>query len=208
MYGLFNIVLAVGSAAGALLAGAAARPRPRVIVIAALAFGIAQAAAAIAPDLVLFLTLLIALGFVNLAFQAMANAYVQLAAEPEMRGRVMGLYMLVFIGGTPIGAPLVGVLTSHFGARAGMLACGAVPAVAALVIAALMLRRRLRRSPAASPGSAAESGSASLHRAGVPGSPPPARRPRRASRPRPRPAALAGRSPSRRRGGGSHVDRV
>jgi MFS family permease len=141
-YGLFNIVLAVGSAAGALLAGAAARPSPRFIVISALAFGIAQAAASIAPDMAVFLSLLVVMGFVNLAFQAMANAFVQLAAEPEMRGRVMGLYMLVFIGGTPIGAPLVGVLTSDFGARAGMLACGVVPAAAAVVVMAAAIARR------------------------------------------------------------------
>ncbi|MGH3169745.1 MAG: MFS transporter, partial [Trebonia sp.] len=83
-YGLFNIVLAVGSAAGALLAGAAALPRPRVIVISAFAFGVAQAAAAIAPDMAVFLTLLVAMGFVNLAFQAMANASVQLATDPAL----------------------------------------------------------------------------------------------------------------------------
>jgi MFS family permease len=140
-YGLFNIVLAVGSAAGALLAGAVARQRPRVIAIAALAFGLLEASAAIAPDMGVFLALLVGMGFVNLALQAMANAFVQLAAEPEMRGRVMGLYLLVFIGGTPIGAPAIGILTSHFGARAGMLACGVIPAVAALVMAAAMARR-------------------------------------------------------------------
>jgi MFS family permease len=150
-YGLFNIVLAVGSLAGALLAGAAARPRPRAIALSALAFGLAQAVAAIAPDMAVFLTLLIVMGFVNLAFQAMANAYVQLAADPEMRGRVMGLYMLVFIGGTPIGAPLVGMLTSHFGARAGMLACGAVPAAAAVVMAVVTARRKAAAVPGRAP---------------------------------------------------------
>ncbi len=115
-YGLFNIALAVGSASGALFAGAAAHPRPRVIVLAAAAFGLLQAAAAFAPDMAAFLVLLGALGLVNLAFQAMANASVQLATDSRLRGRVMGLYMLAFIGGTPIGAPLVGSVTSRFGA--------------------------------------------------------------------------------------------
>src|SRR6201996_2903192 len=69
-YGLFNIVLAIGSAAGALLAGAAARPRIRVIVGSAAVFGILQLGAAIAPDLASFLVPLAAMGFVNLAFQA------------------------------------------------------------------------------------------------------------------------------------------
>jgi len=75
------------------------------------------------------------MGFANLVFQSMANASVQLAVDPELRGRVMGLYMLAFIGGTPIGAPVIGVLTNHFGARAGMAICGVVPLLAALVMA-------------------------------------------------------------------------
>ena len=149
-YGLFNIVLGLGSAAGAVLAGAGTRPRTRAIVITAAAFGLLQAIAALAPDLGLFLTLLIAMGFVNLICQAMANAAVQLAVDPELRGRVMGLYMLVFIGGTPIGAPAIGAITSHFGARAGMLVCGVLPALAAVVVAAAVARgnrRRKRREP-------------------------------------------------------------
>jgi MFS family permease len=132
-YGLFNIVLAIGSASGALLAGAAAHPRHRVLVLSAAAFGLAEAVAAIAPDMAVFLALLVAMGFINLAFQSMANASVQLAVDPEMRGRVMGLYMLAFIGGTPFGAPLIGALTNHFGARAGMAVCGAIPALAAVL---------------------------------------------------------------------------
>ena len=147
MYGLFNVVLAIGSAAGALLAGACARPRPRVLVASAAAFGLLQVAAAIAPDLALFLPLLAGMGLVNLAFQAMANASVQLAVDPDLRGRVMGLYMLVFIGGTPIGAPIIGALTSQFGARAGMAVCGAVPALAAVVAAVVAARRAGVRRP-------------------------------------------------------------
>jgi MFS family permease len=140
MYGLFNIALALGSAAGALFAGAAARPRARLIVLSAAAFGLLQTAAAFAPDLAVFLVLLGAMGLVNLVFQSMANASVQLAVDPELRGRVMGLYMLAFIGGTPLGAPLIGVLTSHFGARAGMTVCGVVPVLAAVVVAAARTR--------------------------------------------------------------------
>lgn len=147
-YGLFNIVLAVGSAAGALLAGAGAHPRPRVLAASAAAFGLLQTAAAIAPSLAVFLPLLAAMGFVNLVFQAMANAYVQLAVDPELRGRVMGLYMLVFIGGTPIGAPVIGALTNQFGARAGMAICGVVPALAAVVMAAATARQRPSASEA------------------------------------------------------------
>jgi MFS family permease len=141
-YGLFNIVLGLGSAAGAVLAGAGARPRARAIVASAALFGILQAVAALAPDLATFLVLLIAMGFVNLVCQAMANASVQLSVDPELRGRVMGLYMLAFIGGTPLGAPVIGAVTSHFGARTGMLVCGVAPALAAVIVAVAVRRQR------------------------------------------------------------------
>jgi MFS family permease len=141
-YGLFNIVLAVGSCAGALLAGAAVRARTPALVAAAAGFGLLQLGAAVAPGLLSFLALLAVMGFANLVFQAMANAYVQLAVDPELRGRVMGLYMLVFAGGTPIGAPIIGALTSHLGPRAGMAICGVVPVMAALVVAAALTVRR------------------------------------------------------------------
>ena len=146
-YGLFNIVLGIGSAAGAVLAGAGTRPKTRAIVISAALFGILQATAALAPDMAVFLALLAVMGFVNLVCQAMANSAVQLAVDPELRGRVMGLYMLVFIGGAPIGGPVVGAITTQFGARTGMLVCGAVPAVAAGIVAVATARRISRPKP-------------------------------------------------------------
>jgi MFS family permease len=116
-------------------------------VAAAAAFGLLQAVAAVMPDMLAFLALIAAMGLVNLVFQAMANASVQLAVDPRLRGRVMGLYMLVFMGGTPIGAPIIGAITTHFGARAGMAVCGAVPVLAAVVAAAAAARagRRVAR---------------------------------------------------------------
>jgi MFS family permease len=143
-YGLFNIVIGLGSAAGAVLAARGARPRVTAIVGSAALFGALQAAAALAPGIALFLVLIAAMGFVNLVCQAMANSSVQLAVDPELRGRVMGLYMLVFIGGTPIGAPIVGAVTSHYGARAGMALCGLVPVLAAGVVAVALYARRRR----------------------------------------------------------------
>ncbi len=148
-YGLFNIVLGLGSAGGAVLAGAGTRPRARAIVTSAALFGVLEAAAALAPGMGVFLALLAAMGFVNLVCQAMANSAVQLAVAPELRGRVMGLYMLAFIGGTPFGAPIIGAITSHYGARAGMLICGAVPVLAACVVAAALARRDGRPGHAA-----------------------------------------------------------
>jgi len=148
-YGLFNIVLGLGSAIGAVLAGASARPRTRAIVGCAALFGILQVAGAFAPGIGVFAVLLAAMGLVNLVCQAMANSAVQLAVEPEIRGRVMGLYMLVFIGGTPIGAFTVGEITSHYGARAGMSFCGAVPVAAAALVAVVLAARARARVRAA-----------------------------------------------------------
>ena len=149
-YGLFNIVLGLGSAAGAVLAAAGHRPRMRAIVASAAAFGVLEAAAALAPNLAAFLPLLAVMGFVNLICQAMANASVQLTIDPELRGRVMGLYMLVFVGGTPLGAPAIGAITSHYGARVGMLVCGLIPLAAAVAVA-VSGRERSSRPPALAP---------------------------------------------------------
>jgi MFS family permease len=138
-------MLAIGSITGALLAATWVHTRLRLIVLAGAAFGVTQVAAAVAPGLGVFLVLLVAMGLTNLAFQAMANSSVQLWSDPRLRGRIMGLYMLVFTGGTPIGAPIIGALTSHYGARLGMSVCGAVPAVAAVLLAA---NHTMRRRPA------------------------------------------------------------
>ena len=149
LYGAFNTALALGSTAGALLAGTRATTRLRLIVVACAAFGLLQAAAALAPTAAVFLVVLVAVGLVNLAFQAMAKSSVQLWVAPALRGRVMGLYLLAFVGGTPVGAPLVGAITETWGPRVGMAVCGLIPAVAAVVVAAVVVRReRAGRAPA------------------------------------------------------------
>ncbi|WP_432492390.1 MFS transporter [Kineococcus auxinigenes] len=150
LYGLFNIVLAVGSIAGALVAGGRSNARLRTILALAAAFGISQTAAAFAPNLGVFVAVLVVMGVTNLAFQAIANSSVQLWVDREYRGRVMGLYVLVFMGGTPLGGPLIGWVTEHVGVRAGMAACGLVPlsvaAAMALVLAVQPLRARRRQA--------------------------------------------------------------
>ncbi len=152
LYGLFNIVLAVGSVIGALIATAVRRSGTSLLLATAGGFGAAQAAAAYAPGLVVFLGLLVVTGATNLAFQAIANASVQAWVDPAQRGRVMGLYMLVFAGGTPVGAPIIGALTTAWGARAGMAVCGIVPLAAC---AGLVVLRRSRAAAAQSLAAAA-----------------------------------------------------
>jgi MFS family permease len=145
MYAMFNIALAIGSIAGALLAGSRPHTRLRLIVLTAAVFGLCQVAAAGAPDLPVFLALLVAMGLANLAFQAMANSSVQLWVDPRLRGRIMGLYLVVFAGGRPIGAPAIGAITNEFGPRMGMTVCGALPALAAAGL--VLLRQRFHLGP-------------------------------------------------------------
>jgi MFS family permease len=131
-YALLTAAMGIGSVTGALAAGARGRVSPRLLVSAALAFGTAELLVALAPSLPLQIIALVPLGAASVTFAAGINSSLQLAVEPAMRGRVMALYSVVFLGSTPIGAPLVGWLAEAAGPRAGLLA----GAVAALVAAA------------------------------------------------------------------------
>ncbi|MBB0246809.1 MFS transporter [Streptomyces alkaliphilus] len=151
-YGLLNTLMAVGSLAGALLAARRMGSRMRFTVGTAGLFGALLVVAAGAPHFVVFALLMIPIGFAGMTFMITANTSLQLASDPAMRGRVISLHMMVFLGGTPIGAPLLGWITDTMGPRIGMLVGGAICAVAALVVAlvlarigGLRLRVRLRR---------------------------------------------------------------
>jgi MFS family permease len=149
-YALYNVALAIGSVCGALAASTFVHSRLRLIIGGAASFGLAEAIAALAPNQATFLILLIAMGLANLAFQAIANSSVQLWVDPSVRGRVMGLYMLVFTGGTPLAAPLIGDVTNTYGPRIGMLVCGLAPVLAACFVVAWM-SMRLRATTDGSP---------------------------------------------------------
>jgi MFS family permease len=116
-YGILGSILAIGSLAGALLAARRDRPRVRLVVGAAFGFGIAAGALALAPTYGSFALLCIPVGLASLTMMTAANATIQMSTEPEMRGRVMSLYMMVFQGATPIGSPIVGWIGQQFGAR-------------------------------------------------------------------------------------------
>ncbi|MFD6417301.1 MFS transporter [Streptomyces sp. NPDC060194] len=132
MYGMFNTLMAVGSLAGALLAARRRSSRLRFLAAAAFAFGVLQIAAAFAPTLWLFVALLIPIGILGLTVNVTANSSVQMATDPEMRGRVMALFMMVFTGGTPLGGPLFGWLTDAYGVRLSFAVGGLVCALAAV----------------------------------------------------------------------------
>ncbi|MFF2952759.1 MFS transporter [Kitasatospora sp. NPDC057965] len=139
-YGLLNTAMAVGSLTGALIAARRGVPRLRRLVGAALAFGTLEVVAAFAPGYWSFALLLTLIGVFGLSFNTSVNASLQLGTDPAMRGRVMGLLMLVFAGGTPIGAPIVGWVTASYGPRVGLLTCGLVSAAAAGAVGLVLAR--------------------------------------------------------------------
>jgi MFS family permease len=131
-YTALAVAMAIGSVAGALATGARGRVSERLLVAAALGFGAFALLAAAAPALPLAMIALAPLGFASVTFAAGVNSTLQLGASPAMRGRVMALYSVVFLGSTPIGGPIVGLLAEVAGPRAGLVLAG----VAALTAAA------------------------------------------------------------------------
>ncbi|MEU7863501.1 MFS transporter [Nonomuraea sp. NPDC049141] len=123
-FGLASSMFAVGALGGALLAARRARPSRRMLIAGAIGFGLFQIATGLAPFYPVYLLLLIPTGIALITINTAANASVQLATAPDMRGRVMGIYMLVFTGGAPIGAPLIGWLSELGGPRAGVMLSG------------------------------------------------------------------------------------
>jgi MFS family permease len=132
--------MGVGSVAGALVTGARGRTGPRLIAAAALAFGVTALLAAAMPTLALEVAMLTLLGAASVTFAASINSTLQLAVEPAMRGRVMALYSVVFLGSTPIGGPLAGWLSQAYDPRVALL-LAAVAGLAAAWAARVSLAR-------------------------------------------------------------------
>jgi MFS family permease len=123
--------MAVGSIAGALVNGHRGQTGPRLIAGGALAFGVSALLAAAMPSLALEIVMLALLGAAAVTFAATINSTLQLAVTPEMRGRVMALYSVVFLGSTPIGAPLTGWLAQSYDPRVALVLAGASGLLAA-----------------------------------------------------------------------------
>jgi MFS family permease len=140
VFGVLSSVLAIGSVAGALLAARRERPRLRTIAVAGLGFGIGLGAGALAPNIWVFGLTLIFTGFCSLTMMATANAYVQTTVRPSMRGRVMALYLAIFLGGTPVGAPIVGYVADTLGPR-WALGVGALAGFVTVLIAVVFFVR-------------------------------------------------------------------
>ena len=133
-YGLLSAAMAIGTVSGALFNAGRAGPRQEALPISAGAFGIGCALAAIAPDAWSFAGALVVTGAAALVFTNSTNALMQLSTAPAMRGRVMALRVGVALGGTPIGAPIVGLVADHLGPR-WALGIGAASGAAAAMVA-------------------------------------------------------------------------
>lgn len=143
-YGLLSTALAAGTLAGATLAARRSGrggPGLRVVLSAAFAFGLSEVTVGLMPTYTTFGLMLVPCGAAALTFTTAANSTVQLSVDPGMRGRVMGLYMLVLLGGNPIAGPLTGWIAAELDGRAPVVIGGVVVALAALVCAAVLARQ-------------------------------------------------------------------
>lgn len=150
-YGLLSSILAIGSLAGALLAARREQARIRMVILGTGMFGIAALVSAAMPTYWLYAVTLMFTGFSVVTTLTTANGYVQTTTDPALRGRVLALYMAVLMGGTPVGAPIVGGIADAFGPRAAILVSAAAALIACgigltwLVVSGRLHRDRERR---------------------------------------------------------------
>lgn len=145
-FGLLTTAFALGSLIGALLAARRAgrsgrRPTLRFVVLLSVGFAALTTVAGLAPSYAWFFVLLVPTGLLAISFATSANPFVQLGSEPQMRGRVISLYMLMFFGGTPLGAPFIGWLAETAGARWSLIGGGLLTLVCIAVAVALLRPR-------------------------------------------------------------------
>jgi MFS family permease len=119
------------------------RPSASLLVGSCLAFGVVMVASAVAPSLITEDLAIILLGLTSITFMATCNSICQLTSVPAMRGRVMALYGLVFLGSTPIGGPIVGWISQQWGPRYGLAVGGVATVVAGAAMGWVLLKRQL-----------------------------------------------------------------
>ena len=140
-FGLASTVFAVGALGGALIAARRSRPTLSLLVATALAFSVFEMVGGLMPDFLTFVLMLIPTGLALLTLTTAANSTMQLGTTGAMRGRVRGLYMLVFLGGTPIGSPLAGWVAEVFGPRMVLISGGLISLAATVAVGVALARR-------------------------------------------------------------------
>lgn len=138
-FGVASSAFAIGALAGALLAARRARPTRKLLIAGAIGFGLFQVVVGLAPFYPVYLLLLAPTGIALITVNTAANSLVQMSTSPDMRGRVMGIYVLVFTGGAPIGAPLIGWIADLGGPRVGVM-IGGVLTLAGTGLAIMLTR--------------------------------------------------------------------
>lgn len=140
-FGILGSVLAIGSFTGVLISARLEHLRvPKFVMLGGMLFGVLLTVTAWMPDYGSFAAILPLVGGVALLTLISANSYVQTNCEPSLRGRVMGIYLLIFMGGTPLGAPLIGWFAEVAGIRLAIFVCGLTVLAASAVIYFLLLR--------------------------------------------------------------------
>jgi MFS family permease len=147
-YGVMASVMGVGAVVGGLISTARVRAGSRTLCVAAIGWGIAILAAAVAPDLPLELVALVFVGYGSITFNSFAKTSLQLAAKPTMRGRVMALWALAWLGSTPIGGPIVGWIGQDAGARWSLVVGGAATLICGIAAYPALTRIDHRRAAA------------------------------------------------------------
>lgn len=141
-YGVLGSIMAVGSLGGALIAARRTTPRLGMVIVAGLSFGVLEIAAGLMPNYLSFALLLPLLGLSALTMVTSANAMIQMTSSAMMRGRVSALYLMIFLGGTPFGAPLVGWIGETYGARWTLIFGGSISILGILAATAYYWRRQ------------------------------------------------------------------
>ncbi|CAG4919031.1 MFS transporter [Acidithrix sp. C25] len=132
-YALITASLGLGAVVGGLGAATYAKVSQKLLVAATLAFGVLMILMSEMPSFPLALIATALTGAASIVFLSTANSLLQMTSLPEMRGRVMSLYGVAFLGSTPIGAPLIGYISGHFGGRSGILVGGVATLTAGLL---------------------------------------------------------------------------
>ncbi|MDT7577899.1 MAG: hypothetical protein QOH17_4232 [Pseudonocardiales bacterium] len=139
-YGFLTAAMGLGAVVGGLYVAAYGRTGMPALVVASTLFGLAMLGTAVAPNLPIALVGMALVGAFSVAFLSTGNSTLQLASDPQMRGRVMALWAVAFLGSTPIGGPIAGVVVEYFGGRAGLV-LGAVACLVAAAAGAVVARR-------------------------------------------------------------------
>jgi len=143
-FGLMSTALAIGALTGSLLAARRVHVSLRLVVGSAVVFGLVEVINGLAPSYVWMLVLLPFAGAMAMTFATSVQTYLQSRSEGWVRGRVMGLYTMLFFGGTPIGAPIIGWVADAFGPRWSLIGGGLLSAALSVLATLVYLRARRR----------------------------------------------------------------